>query len=81
MSDMQTITTFLGWCTILNFAFLLLAAMLMTFARDAIAGIHSKMAGIDRQQVNAGYFSFLANYKVAVFVLNVVPYVALKIMA
>lgn len=81
MHDMQPIATFLGWCTIINAAILLLSAMLLTLARTAIAGIHARLVGIDRQQAIAGYFSWLGNYKLAIIMFNFVPWIALKLMA
>ncbi len=81
MTNIESITAFLGWCTVINCGLLAFStAMLVTSAGDWAKGIHSKLFGIPKENLNSMYFMFLANYKLAIFVLNLVPYIALKIM-
>jgi len=49
--------------------------------RDWAAGIHAKMFSLSEDAVRIEYFRYLANFKILVFVLNLAPYVALKLMA
>ena len=82
MVNIELVTEFLGWCTVINYALLAFSTvMLVTGIGDWAKGIHSRLFDIPRENLNAMYFEFLANYKLAIFVLNLVPYVALKIMA
>ena len=81
MSDIATITTFLGWCTVINMGLLLYSALMTTIFREPVKRLHSKLLGIDPDSLDAIYFNFLGNYKLAIFIFNLVPYCALKIMA
>lgn len=65
MNWIETLTTFLGWSTVINFGVL------------AVSAIPAWSFEI-RPLI---YFQYLAQYKIAIFVFNLVPYIALKIMA
>ncbi len=81
MNDLQTLTTFLGWCSVINVVLLLVATAALVLMKDWIAGIHSKMLGIDRSELPPMYFQYLGNYKALILILNIVPYVTLRMMA
>ncbi len=81
MNDIATLTTFLGWCTFLNMGLLLYSTLVTTVFREPVKRLHSKLQGIDKDKLDALYFNFLGNYKLAIFIFNLVPYCALKIMA
>jgi len=78
--DIQTLTTFFMWCTILNFALLSLSSLMCICAGDWVYRIHSKWFSIPREVFNVAIYSFIGLYKVLVFVFNLIPYVALLIV-
>lgn len=80
MITLAELTEFLGWLSIINIAYLVLATLIMVFAKDAIASIHSKWLRIDSKGLEAKYFDFLSQYKVATMIFSVAPYIALKLM-
>ena len=81
MINIAALTEFFGWCTILNYGILAFATlMLITSTGDWAKGIHSKLFHFTKEQLDEKYFDFLANYKLAIFVFNLVPYITLKIM-
>jgi hypothetical protein len=79
--NVETLTTFFGWCTVINLGIFLVAAIKIMVMRDWASKIHAKMFKIDEESVRQMYFQFLALYKIAFVTLNLVPYVALKIMS
>lgn len=81
MTDMATITAFLGWCTVINSVILLLATIVLMAARDSIIGIHSRLTGVDPGDLPRLYFDYLGHVKSLVLVFNLAPYIALKLMA
>ena len=81
MNNLQTLTTFLGWCSVINVIALLVASLMLVLMRNFVAGIHGKMFGVSKEQISLVYVHYLANYKIAIIVLNIVPYVALRIMS
>ncbi len=80
MTSIESLTEFFGWCSLINIGFLLLTSILILSMRAVVSNIHSKMFGLDPKDVLKAYFQYLANYKIAVIVFNLVPYFALKIM-
>ncbi len=80
MNDMATLTAFLGWCSVINIGILVFSAILISIVKESVAKIHGAMFGIDQHHLPSIYLQILGNYKMAVFVFNIVPYFALKIM-
>ncbi len=81
MNNLQTFTTFLGWCSAINIAVLIFASIMLVLMRDFVAGIHGRMFGVSTEEISLAYVHYLANYKIAIIMLNIVPYVALRIMS
>ncbi len=75
------LTEFLGWTLVINIAVLLIASFMLTAMRGMIVQIHRKMLGLSEDDLLRAYTQYLAQYKIAVFVFNLAPYVALKLMA
>jgi len=80
MQNIDTLTGFFGWCSVINIVMICMATLALTFMRDFISGIHSKMTGLGQSELSVVYFQYLANYKIAILMLNLVPYIALKII-
>jgi hypothetical protein len=78
--DTTTLTLVFGWMTFLNLGYLIVATLCITLGRSWITGIHARMTGVPAENLAEHYFSFLANYKIAVIVLNLMPYLALRIV-
>jgi hypothetical protein len=78
---MEEITALLGWTSVINIAVLLLSGLVVIAMRGRIAKIHSQLFGLDEKDLGRAYFQYLAQYKIAIIVLSIAPYVALKIMA
>ena len=81
MTDMNTLTEFLGWCSIINISILFLSTIALAVVRKPVSGIHSKMFGVSETDLPLTYMQYLGNYKIAIIVLNIVPYIALKIIS
>ena len=76
----ETLTELLGWTSVINLAILSLSTLVVIAVRGTIAKIHSKLFGLDVKDLGRAYFQYLAQYKIAIIVLNVAPYIALKVM-
>jgi len=81
MGDLSTITTFLGWCTVVNLGLYLFTAVMLTVARAPVKNIHLKLSGVSADKLDEMYFNYLGNFKLALFIFNIAPYISLKIMA
>ena len=81
MLDINDLTTFLGWCIVINTGLLLLTTFMLLVFRGMVLGVHEKVTGVPADQLNVIYLQFLGHYKLAIVILNLVPWIALKQMA
>ena len=79
--DIQTLTTFFMWCSILNGGILTLWTIAFMFAPELTYRAQSKWIPIPRASFNVALYSFLGLFKILFLVFNVIPYIALLIMA
>ncbi|RBP48531.1 DUF6868 family protein [Arenicella xantha] len=80
MMTLSQLTELIGWASLVNIAYLMLATIVIVFMRGAIISIHNKVFGVGTKELDAKYFDFLSHYKVMTLVFFVAPYIALKIM-
>jgi hypothetical protein len=80
MITISQLTELLGWASVINIAYLILATLVLVFLRGTISSIHSKMLDIEERELSSKYFDFLSIYKIVTLVFIVAPYIALKIM-
>jgi len=79
--DLMTLKTFLGWCTVINFALLLVTSFFMTVMKGTIMSIHTRITGLPEDVLNPMYVKFLGYYKIAIFIFNFTPWLALHLMS
>jgi len=78
--DIQMLTRFFMWCTILNGGLLILSFLFCTFFGDWVYQMHSKWFPMPRETFNVVIYSFVGLLKIVFLVFNVVPWVALLII-
>jgi hypothetical protein len=78
--DIQTLTRFFLWCTIIDGALLVLWTAMCILIPDLVYRIQSKWFPIPREIYNVVIYFFLGLFKIVFLVFNVVPYVALLIV-
>ena len=80
--NIELLTEFFGWCTLVNVAVLCFMTIMMASGGNRFAKrVHSRMFDVSEDQLDQVYFKYLANYKMAIMVFNLTPYIALKLMA
>ena len=79
MNSIATITTFLGWCSVINIGLLGFSALLLVMLNSPIKKLHSALMRVDPDALNILYLDFLGYYKLAIIMLNLVPYFAWRI--
>lgn len=80
MITISQLTELLGWASVINIAYLLLATLILMFMKGTISSIHSKVLDLNEKELSSKYFDFLSIYKIVTLVFIVAPYIALKIM-
>lgn len=79
--DIQALTAFFKWCTIINGALLVLSVIMFIVAPDFIFSIHGSLFSLPREAFDVLTYGFLGVFKIFFLVFNAVPYVALLIVA
>ncbi len=80
MNTLETLRAFFGWCSAINIGLLILSTILMLALRGWASRIHARMFNLGESDISRAYFQFLALYKLAILVFNLVPYFALRIV-
>jgi hypothetical protein len=78
--DLQTLTHFFMWCTILNGGLLLVATAMCVGIPDFIYQVHRRLFLISREAFAIILYCFLGILKVLFLVFGLAPYVALLIV-
>ena len=78
--NIETLRGALLWCGIINYAMLLLWAALVLLAPRYVHW-HGRLFGLSAEQFNAVNYGGMLLYKLGILLFNMVPYVALRIVA
>lgn len=80
MKSMKTLTTFLGWCTVINLGLLVLAGSVWMIVHKDIAGIGAPLFGVSAAELRSTFLLVLLQYRAGIVLFNLVPWLVLKIM-
>ena len=80
MDNISEITTFLGWCTVVNSGIYAITAIALTLFRNTIKDMQSKLTGVPAEKLDELYFNYLGNFKLAIIIFSLTPYFALKVI-
>ena len=80
--SLELLMAALGWCTIINWGILLFWVILIFGARDWVYGVHSRMfPNLTPERFDYAHYMGMAVFKVTILLFNLVPYLALRIVA
>lgn len=77
---LDQLQSFLLWGVALNYATLLLVFISWAFAGDALYRLHARWFAIDRAQCDRAVYLMLGIYKLGIWLLFAVPWLALLIL-
>jgi len=77
----EMLRAFFGWCTLLNWAIMIISFMFMTLARRWTFRMHATLFGLPEEDVSRTLYLVMAGYKVAIFIFCMVPYLVLRLIA
>ena len=78
--ELETIRAFFAWCSVINMGLLLWWALFLLLAHDWVYDLHSKWFKISVEQFDTIHYAGMAFFKLAILLLNLVPYFALRII-
>jgi len=79
--NIEMLTGFFMWCSIINVGLLLLSFLMMACAGDFVYRLHRQWYPMPRETFNVVLYSFTGAYKIVVLVFNIVPWIALTMVS
>ena len=71
---------FFAWCTVINYAILIVWFAAMLIGRDWVAQVHGKLFDVPGEKIKTINYLGIAFYKIGILLFNLVPYLVLRIM-
>ena len=68
------------WCTVINYAVLLVWFLFLVLAHDWVHRLHGRWFRLTTEQFDSIHYAGMAVYKIGILLFNLVPYVALLIV-
>ena len=78
--DLQTLTSFFMWCSILNGGLLFFWSIVHMLAPNLVYRLQRRAFPLPRETFDVVFYSFLGVFKLFVVIFNFVPYLALLII-
>ena len=79
--ELTMIRAFFAWCSVINLALLLWWVLFLLFAHDWTYRFHSKWFKISVEKFDAIHYAGMGIFKISIILFNLVPYLALRIVA
>ena len=77
----EVIRSALAWCIIINWALLLWWFLFFTLAHDWTYQFHRKWFDLSVDQFDTIHYGGMGLFKIGIFLFNLVPYLALRIVS
>ncbi|RKY33760.1 MAG: hypothetical protein DRP78_07230 [Candidatus Omnitrophota bacterium] len=68
------------WCSVINIGLLLWWLLIFTLAHNWIYQFHKKWFNLSIEKFDAIHYAGIAFFKICIFIFNIVPYFALRIV-
>ena len=76
----EIICEFLAWCSVINLGLLIFWLLWFTLAHDFVYRIHGKWLKLSVERFDAIHYAGMTFFKLCIFLFNVVPYIALRLV-
>jgi hypothetical protein len=78
--NIDVVRDLLFWCTVINYAVLLVWFLFFSLAHDSMYRLHARWFRLSAERFDALHYAGMAIYKIGILLFNLVPYVALIIV-
>ena len=78
--NIQTLTTFFMWCSVINGVLLTFWIIMYMSVPDLVYRTQSTFFPMPRETFHVVFYSFLGLFKIFFLIFNIVPYLALLIV-
>jgi hypothetical protein len=79
--SIEVVRGVLLWCAIMNFALLAVWSLLFVMPHEWVYRLWSRWFHLSIEQFDAVNFAGIVLYKVGILLFNLIPYIALRIVA
>ncbi|MCP4653558.1 MAG: hypothetical protein GY858_09305 [Candidatus Omnitrophica bacterium] len=76
----ETMRAVFGWCSVINMGLLLWWFFAIVVLHDFVYRVHTKWFKLSVESFDKIHYAGIAFFKIVVFVFNIVPYFALRIV-
>ena len=77
---LEEIRDVLAWCSVINIGVLLIWWIIFMLAHDFVFRIHGKWLKLSVERFDAIHYTAMAFWKMGIFMFNIAPYLALRIV-
>jgi hypothetical protein len=81
LMTLEIVRAALGWCAIINFALLAWWFLFFSLAHDWTQRVHGRWFRLSGEDFDRVHYMAMAYFKMGILLLNLVPYLALRIVA
>lgn len=81
MLDIQTVTAFFMWCSIVNASILGIWSFFILLLPDMVYKTQNRWFKISKETFNIAIYGFIGLYKMMFLFFNLIPYIVIKIIA
>jgi len=78
--SLERTRNFLIWCTVINYAILLVWFLVFALAHDWMRRLHGRWFRLSDEQFDSLHYAGMTIYKIAILMFNLVPFVVLSII-
>jgi len=76
----ETFDTILAWSLLINLGILIFWFVMFIIFHDSLYALHSRWFKISLERFDSIHYAAMAFYKVCIFIFNLSPYLAIRIM-
>ena len=77
---LASLQSLLGWCAVINFGVLMLWFVLYASAKDLLYRLHSRWFSLSKERYETVHLAGMAAYKLAIWMFNLAPFIALHLI-
>lgn len=78
--NIEILRNFFMWCTIINFGILMVWWLSFLLIHDWMQRLHGRWFHFPKEHFDAIHYAGMAFFKLAIFIFNLVPFIALCII-
>ena len=79
--NVQTLTGFFMWCTMINLGIYLVWVLFVLLAPEFVYRVQTKWMPISRETFTVAMYSFMGAFKIVIIVFCLVPYLSLLMIS